>query len=304
MALVQPQRGGMFIESKPMSHNVSLPLVIVGVFAALFAAERVFPLRRSRGVLAARLVVNLAISGSAFLTAMIAVRPSALKALDWTSQQPFGLLHLVAAPGWAQFLIGFLLIDLTFYYWHIANHKIPLLWRFHNVHHIDPDLDVSTGFRFHFGEVLLSTLFRATQVILIGMSLTTLVVYEMVFQANTLFHHSNVRLPIQVERILNKVLVTPRMHGIHHSQVQREANSNFGVVFRWWDKLHKTLGLNIPQSTIEIGVPAYTSPEDNSLWSAFILPFRRQRDYWRKSDGRTPERANTNSPDDESHMAE
>src|SRR6266576_3164536 len=104
-------------DQQPMSHNLFLPLVIVGVFAALFAAERDFPLRRSRGVLAARLVVNLVISGSAFLTAMIAVRPSALKALDWTSQQPFGLLHIVCAPGWAQLLIGFLLMDLTFYYW-------------------------------------------------------------------------------------------------------------------------------------------------------------------------------------------
>src|SRR5690349_15416856 len=99
----------MFIESKPMSHNVSLPLAIGGVFAVLLVAERVFPLRRARRLLAARLVVNLAISGSAFLTAMIAVRPSALKALDWTSQQPFGLLHIVSAPGWAKLLIGFLL---------------------------------------------------------------------------------------------------------------------------------------------------------------------------------------------------
>ena len=136
------------------------------------------------------------------------------------------------------------------------------------------------------------------------MSFTTLVVYELVFQANTLFHHSNVRLPIQVERILNKLLVTQRMHGIHHSRVQREANSNFGVVFRWWDKLHKTLGLNIPQSAIEIGVPAYASPEDNSLWSAFLLPFRRQRDYWRKSDGCAPKRPKTDLATREDHLAE
>jgi len=186
-----------------MSRNITLPLVILGIFAALFAAERILPLRRRRAALSSRLVVNLAISGTAFLTALIAVRPSALKALDWTSQQPFGLLHVLPAPGWAQFAIGFLLMDLTFYYWHIANHQIPLLWRFHNVHHIDPEFDVSTGFRFHFGEVLFSALFRAAQVILIGMSFTTLVVYELVFQANTLFHHSNMRLPIHVERILN-----------------------------------------------------------------------------------------------------
>jgi sterol desaturase/sphingolipid hydroxylase (fatty acid hydroxylase superfamily) len=94
-----------------------------------------------------------------------------------------------------------------------------------------------------------------------------------------------VRLPIRLERALNKVLVTPRMHGIHHSQVQHETNSNYGVVFPWWDRLHRTLGLNVPQSAITIGVPGYSNPEDNRLWGAIWLPFRKQRDYWRRPDG-------------------
>src|SRR6185503_18602759 len=105
---------------------------------------------------------------------------------------------------------------------------------------IDPDLDVSTGFRFHFGEIALSSIFRVVQIGLIGPSLTTFLVYELVFLVNTLFHHSNVRLPVDVERLLNKVFVTPRMHGIHHSQVRTELNSNFSVVFSWWDRLHRT----------------------------------------------------------------
>jgi sterol desaturase/sphingolipid hydroxylase (fatty acid hydroxylase superfamily) len=111
------------------------------------------------------------------------------------------------------------------------------------------------------------------------------VAYELAFQANTLFHHSNVRLPIGIERLLNVVLVTPRMHGIHHSQVGEETNSNYSVVFSWWDRLHRTAGLNVPQSAIAIGVPGYSVPEDNGLRSALLLPFRRQRDYWRRPDG-------------------
>jgi sterol desaturase/sphingolipid hydroxylase (fatty acid hydroxylase superfamily) len=122
------------------------------------------------------------------------------------------------------------------------------------------------------------------------MSFATFAVYELVFQANTLFHHSNVRLPIHLERLLNAVLVTPRMHGIHHSQVRRETNSNFGVVFCWWDRLHHTLGLNIPQSKIEIGVAGYSAPDNNRLWHTLTMPFRKQRDYWRRSDGTMPER--------------
>ena len=268
-----------------------LPLITLGIFAGLFAVEKLFPLRRNQAALAARLVINLTISAAAFLVAAVVVRPSAMHGLNWASEKPFGVVHLAPLPAPAQFVTGFLLLDLSFYYWHVANHRIPVLWRFHNVHHIDPDLDVSTGFRFHFGEVLFSAVFRVLQVSLIGVSLSTFVAYEAVFQANTLFHHSNWRLPIRLERALNVVLVTPRMHGIHHSQVRPETNSNYGVVFCWWDKLHRTIGLNIPQSSIEVGIAGYSAPEDNRLWRALLMPFGKQRDYWRRPDGTIPERS-------------
>ena len=270
--------------------QVYVPIAITGLLIALFVVEQIAPLRRARAPLFVRLLINFAMSGLAFLTSLVAVRPAALGALDWTSRQSFGVMHLVPVPVWAQFVIGFVLLDLSFYYWHVLNHQVRLLWRFHNVHHIDPDLDVSTGFRFHFGEVLMSTVFRVIQVSVIGMSFATFAAYEVVFQANTLFHHSNVRLPIRLERMLNVVLVTPRMHGVHHSQVRGETNSNFGVVFRWWDALHRTLRLNIPQSAIEIGVAGYSRPGDNGFRHALMLPFRRQRDYWRKDDGTVPAR--------------
>ena len=285
--------------------NLSLPtlIIVIVIFVLLFAAEKLVPLRQSRGPLLVRLFINAIISGLAFVVAAMVVRPSALRTLNWATRQPFGLIHLLP---WrtAQFIIGFLLLDLSFYYWHVLNHKVPLLWRFHNVHHIDPDLDVSTGFRFHFGEVLLSTLFRVVQVSLIGISFTTFAIYEVVFQVNTLFHHSNLRLPIRVERWLNRMFVTPRMHGIHHSQVQRETNSNFGVVFPWWDRLHNTLRLNIFQSRIEIGIPGYASPDDNTLRRTFIMPFIRQRDYWRKSDGGMPSRDTADLEKEPSQLAE
>jgi hypothetical protein len=126
--------------------------------------------------------------------------------------------------------------------------------------------------------------------------------YELVFQANTLFHHSNVRLPIRVERLLNRVLVTPRMHGIHHSQVREEADSNYSVVFPWWDRLHRTLGLDIPQVDVVVGVPAYSRPEDNTLSNTLLLPFRHQRDYWLRPDGTVARRPATSA--DHSRLAE
>src|SRR5437899_9525385 len=257
-----------------------LTLVVTAtVFVALFLLERFLPFRMRCSSLLPRVILNLISSAAAFAVAAILVRPAATAALSWATQKPFGLVHLIALPPALGFIASFLLMDLTFYWWHLANHRIGFLWRFHNVHHIDPDLDVSTGFRFHFGEVTMSAAFRVVQVLLIGISMPAFAVYELVFQANTLFHHSNVRLPIRLERLLNKAMVTPRMHGIHQSQVRRETNSNYGVVFPWWDRVHRTLGLNIPQRKIEIGIAGYSALESNRLWRTLLMPFAKQHDY-------------------------
>jgi sterol desaturase/sphingolipid hydroxylase (fatty acid hydroxylase superfamily) len=176
-------------------------------------------------------------------------------------------------------------MDLAFYYWHLANHKVPVLWRFHNVHHIDPDLDVSTSFRFHFGEIALSAIFRIIQISIIGITPAAFLIYEICFTVNTIFQHSNIKLPIKFERILNKIIVTPRMHAIHHSQYRTETDSNYSTVFSWWDRLHKSIRLNIPHKDIVIGVPGYTKPGDNNLCNVLLLPFKKQRYYWKKPDG-------------------
>jgi sterol desaturase/sphingolipid hydroxylase (fatty acid hydroxylase superfamily) len=276
-----------------MKNFPTTPLIAVAVFALLFVVERFFPLRKATRSLVARLLVNLAISVFTFIAAVGLLQPAVQSALRWSAGRPFGFVHLVALPTPFVFALSFLLMDLTFYYWHLANHRVPFLWRFHNVHHIDPDLDVSTAFRFHFGEIALSSGFSLLQVSLIGPSAWAYAVYQVVFQAEVLFHHSNIRLPIGVERWLNTILVTPRMHGIHHSQVQRENNSNFGTVFPWWDRLHRTLGLNIPQDEVVVGIPGYSLRADNSFWNAMLMPFRKQRDYWRRPDGTLARRQNS-----------
>jgi len=268
-------------------------IVLLGLALIL---EHFFPLRRETRSLLARLVVNIAVSILTFVAAIGLVQPAAQWALRWSTDKPFGLVHLFVLPSWVELIVSFLLMDLAFYYWHVANHRIPFLWRFHNVHHVDPELDVSTAFRFHFGEVALSSIFTVVQISLIGISAWAYAIYQIAFQLEVLFHHSNLRLPIRFERLLNKLVVTPRMHGIHHSQVQRENNSNFGTVFSWWDRLHRTLGLNIPQSEILIGIPGYSLPEDNTVVNALVMPFRKQRDYWRKPDGTLVERERE-SPD-------
>ncbi|MGE4579118.1 MAG: sterol desaturase family protein [Desulfuromonadales bacterium] len=251
---------------------------------ALFLLERAFPLRQAKRALAGRLTVNLTFGIIAFATVSLIVRPVAEATLGWTSTNEFGLIRLHMIPDALRPVAAFLLMDLTFYWWHRANHRLPLLWRLHNVHHFDPDLDLSTTFRFHFGELAFSSAFRMVQIGLIGPSLATYLVYEVIFQLGTLFHHSNLRLPVRVERILVRFLVTPRMHGIHHSQVKEETNANYSTVFSFWDRLHRTVRLNVPQEAIKIGVPGYAEPRDNRLGNSLLAPFRLQRDYWPRED--------------------
>ena len=286
------------------TYELVAPLVVAGAYVVFLAAEHFFPLRERTRPFGGRLLTNAVMTALTFGTGALLVRTTGLGLARWASAGGIGLLHVLGLPAPLGIAAGFLLMDLTFYYWHRANHTFRVLWRFHNAHHIDPDLDVTTGFRFHFGEVALSTGFRAVQVVIIGVSPLLYVTYELAFQLATLFHHSNLRLPIGLERVVNKVMVTPRMHGIHHSVVRNETNSNYSVIFRFWDYLHRTLVLCVPQSWIRIGVPNYLEPGDNRPGSVLLMPFRSQRVYFRRKSGVKPTRDWGEEPPEPARLAE
>jgi sterol desaturase/sphingolipid hydroxylase (fatty acid hydroxylase superfamily) len=266
-------------------------VAVVTVFLVLLLLETVSPLRRPKRPRGTRFLVNILITALSFGVGVAIVRPVALFGVSsWAEAHAFGFLPWSGLPFWGQAFLGFLWMDLTFYWWHRMNHVYPLLWRFHNVHHIDPDMDVSTSFRFHFVETFYSTAFRMFQVGMAGIAPFTYLLYELIFNVCTMLHHSNVRLPLGLERLLNKIIVTPRMHGVHHSTVGAETNSNYSVVFRWWDFLHRTLRLNVPQKDVVIGVPGYLFPQDNALLHLITMPFVRQRPYWRWPSGKAATR--------------
>jgi len=270
-------------------------IILPGIFVLLLLAEQIVPLRQRTSPLLPRLVKNLILTAMVFLVGSLVVRSAGIEASVWTTERGIGVVFLVPLPRWCRMAISILLMDLTFYYWHRANHRIRLLWRFHNVHHIDPHLDVSTSYRFHFGEIAYSSIFRVFQMLLVGADPVTYAVYETMFSAETMLHHSNIRLPLGLERWLNIVIVTPRMHGVHHSAVGSETNSNYGVIFPWWDRLHRTLLLNVPQSSIRIGVPGYLEPQDNGFWNLVKMPFVRQKRYWCYADGLAPKSNRNNT---------
>lgn len=259
--------------------NLAIPLCLVAWIALLLAGERFLQNRALRRSWLARVLLNLEFSVLTYVTAYCLVKPAIVAALDLTTTRGIGLLRYFRQGMIPELVFSFLFLDLTFYYWHRLNHLWPFLWRFHNVHHLDPDLDVTTAFRFHFVEVAFSTGFRFAQVVFLGISPWAMAFYEVVFQAATFFHHSNVRLPAWLDRLLVRVVVTPHLHEIHHSQRKEETNSNFSVVLNWWDKLHGTIRREAA-GPVTIGVPGYDRPDDNLPARALLHPFRAQRPYW------------------------
>jgi sterol desaturase/sphingolipid hydroxylase (fatty acid hydroxylase superfamily) len=269
--------------------SVGNPLVAVLVLILLLLQWR-FPLRRQHFGLLRRLVRNCVVSIPGFVIVRFAMLPIPLAVAIWAQNHQVGFLHWLGLPGWIATAAGFVLMDYAYWWWHWANHRIPLLWRFHNVHHTDLDMDVTTAARFHFGEMFFSIGFLSLILLAFGIAPVTFVVFFILFEAATCFHHSNWRLPIKLERILNLIIVTPRMHGIHHSIVERETNSNWGTIFCWWDKLHGSLRRDVAQDAITIGVAAYRDEKELTVGQLLVLPFRKQRSYWQLPGGEHPDR--------------
>lgn len=226
---------------------------------------------------------NLFMVGTASAAMMLAEQPMVNRLTRFVEERNFGLLKIYKLPRLIEIFVAVLLLDYTLYLWHYFTHKVPFLWRFHLVHHVDLDLDSLTAYRFHFGEILISVLWRAMQILLIGASPEAVRVWQMMTFPAVLFHHSNIELPADFDERLNRILVTPKMHGIHHSTVQAETDSNWSTIFSIWDKLHGTLKTGIPQDEIVIGIPAFQHPQDVELEEILKLPFIEQKPSWQFS---------------------
>lgn len=189
-------------------------------------------------------------------------------------------------------VVDLLLLDLFIYGWHRANHALPLLWRFHEVHHLDRFLDTSSALRFHFGELVLSGLVRGVFIVLADVPLASVLVFEGLVLAAAVFHHSNVRLPRRLERALSAVIITPAVHWVHHHAVRADTDSNYGTLLVFWDRLFASLSATRRWPDMPIGVERL---DDESAARLLLRPFRRRRDVYSP---RSTEPAVTNrSPD-------
>lgn len=272
----------------PVFDKLGMPLV--GAFSLfILAMETKHQLRKRRIPRWLRMKRNAGLAITGIPVLRFVQIPVFVYLSRWAKKNQVGLLNLVSWPAWITYPLAFLILDYGSYTWHRMNHRFPFLWRFHNVHHVDLDLDITTAFRFHAGEIFMGIFYRGAFVVLAGPPTLLLLVYEIIFEAANSFHHSNWKLPYLLEKWLSYLIVTPRMHGVHHSIVQRETNSNYAVIFSFWDRLHHTVRLNIPQHEINIGVPSYRNPEEQTVGKLLMLPFQKQRP-WQLPDGTVPER--------------
>jgi sterol desaturase/sphingolipid hydroxylase (fatty acid hydroxylase superfamily) len=267
---------------------IGLP-VLGSAAVCFFVLEARRELRKRKQSQADRLKTNVGVAAIAGAGLRWVLLPGIIAGSQLAHHRKQGLVARLRLPKVLAYPLSFLLLDYGNYLWHVLLHRWPLLWRFHNVHHTDLDLDVTTAWRFHLGEVLLGTPFRAGAAWLASAPPGLTVFYEVFYEAATAFHHSNLKLPYRTELLLNKLLVTPRMHGIHHSVVQRETDSNYSILFSFWDRLHRTVRLDVPQSAINIGVPAYRDPEELTFRKLMVLPFTEARP-WRLPGGKVPHR--------------
>jgi sterol desaturase/sphingolipid hydroxylase (fatty acid hydroxylase superfamily) len=259
--------------------------LVLGTLAAAIVVESRRPLRQQRQDPVRRNLRNVAMALLTITAIRLTEKPLTDPLTRKVHEKRWGLLPRLDLPPAMELAAATVLLDYTLYLWHVLTHKVPLLWRLHRVHHSDLDLSATTALRFHFVEMILSAPWRAAQVVLVGAAPRALSLWQTLTTMAIMFHHSNIRLPYALERVLVRIFVTPRMHGIHHSIIEHETHSNWGTIFSLPDYLHRTIRLNVPQDRIDIGVPAFRRPEELRLGALIRMPFGAQRPTWRFEGG-------------------
>lgn len=204
--------------------------------------------------------------------------PFAAVGLAFVAQtKGWGLLNIVGLPAWLAIPVAVLLLDLVIYGQHVVFHAVPVLWRLHRMHHADLECDVTTGLRFHPGEIVLSMVIKFAAVLALGAMPLAVLIFEVLLNATSIFNHGNVRLPLWLDHVLRAIVVTPEMHRVHHSIERRERDSNFGFNLPWWDRLFGTYRAQpaLGHSHMIIGIGQFRDQRELWLHRMLWQPLRR-----------------------------
>lgn len=210
--------------------------------------------------------------------------PAALVGVAYYAEQHhYGLFNLITINYGLVIIISVILLDFTIYLQHVMFHAVPIFWRIHRVHHVDLDIDVTTGVRFHPIEIVISLCIKFTVVILIGAPVLAVIIFEILLNSITMFNHSNISIPNNIDNLIRKIIVTPDMHRVHHSDIPRETNSNFGFNLSIWDRICGTYQAqpSLGHENMVIGIKEIREPKYCIyLLGMLILPFLKEKNNY------------------------
>lgn len=257
-----------------------------GLFYTLFAImpllEMILPLRPHKHPLAFRWVNNLLLGIIDSLILKFLFPIAGITFAVYIHQQGWGLFNTFDVPAVLAISLSILIYDVNKYILHRLYHHFPLLWTFHKIHHSDPDYDFTTSFRFHPLETLIGALNSFVLILMLGMPVLSLIIFEVALITISFFVHTNIKLPAAVEKTLRLGVVTPDMHRIHHSTYEPYTNSNYGIIFPYWDYLARTYTpvASVNQATMTVGLLDCPGKKHLNVFWLLILPFlpkKRQR---------------------------
>jgi sterol desaturase/sphingolipid hydroxylase (fatty acid hydroxylase superfamily) len=260
-----------------LTHEPQIRLAAFAGILAVMAAWEVLAPRRNqligRGV---RWPSNIAVVVLDTLLVRLAFPMTAVGVALIAEARGWGFLNVVDLPSWAAIPLAVIVLDLAIYLQHVLFHAVPVLWRLHRMHHADLEFDVTTGLRFHPIEILLSMAIKIGVVAALGTPAVAVLLFEVLLNATSVFNHGNVRLPARLDGVLRWIVVTPEMHRVHHSIVQRETNSNFGFNLPWWDRLFGTYRAEpaAGHEGMTIGIEQFRDPRELGLDRMLLQPLR------------------------------
>ena len=247
-----------------------LILVAMGIW------EAVAPRRRRRLARLTRWPHNIGIVLVNTLVVRLLFPATAVGVAIYAQARGWGILNGVDISHWILVPLCVVVLDLAIYLQHVMFHAVPLLWRFHRMHHADLDFDVTTGARFHPVEIILSVTIKFAAIVALGPPAIAVLAFEVIPNATAMFNHSNVRIALGFDRVLRCFVVTPDMHRVHHSVEDDETNSNFGFNLPWWDRLFGTYR-DQPRAGHEgmiIGIHGFSEPRVcDTLPGMLMIPF-------------------------------
>ena len=258
------------------ANEIAIRLIFFfGIFAVMAAWELLAPRRELQQSKAVRWYSNLGIVALNTVIARIVFPLAPVAVALVVTERGWGLLPLLEVPAWALILISVVILDFEIYLQHVMVHAVPLLWRLHRMHHADTDFDITTGARFHPVEIILSVAIKMAVIVLIGAPAVAVLIFEVLLNATAMFNHSNVKLPLGLDRVLRLFVVTPDMHRVHHSVLPHETNSNFGFNLPWWDRLFGTYRAQPEQGHegMDIGIDLFREAGELHLHKMLVQPF-------------------------------